>query len=507
MSRIRVFFGLLIGLRWRDFKSAVRFTNMRYAGDPWALRLVKFLRWSLDVMWREIPDSSRWVTAGNTISNTPYWLTAQNPLRNHPWATIPQAGLPETAHVVVVGAGFGGAAVAYHWSKQGAEPLVVLERHQAASGAAGRNGGIVVMAGGHLHGYFVYETVSEYLLDKQPQLTAGERDELAARFTDAYVQALQASHGMIKETIDTEGIDCDYTRRGWVFFADAIHRHDVEASLALGKRLGHLDWVSRTSQEVRERSGAATSFDGAESVGSATWHPAKWVWGILGVALQSSAVHLFTRTTVQNVERDGEFYAVHTDRGTIRSRYVVNATESHTPTVFKNFLAPFPDLIAPYKEQGVHAEGGPASMKPRVGITGPLGFFTRVAGGGIVFGSDNTAVAPDQVDQTKPSRFITRFRCAAIGKYWGWAPMRVTHEWTGTTSNTPDKYPVVGLLDGHGLYMLGGFAGAGSAASFNAGQTVVDQVLGTSREPTYHPEAFFSPLRFTDPRRYGRHPA
>jgi glycine/D-amino acid oxidase-like deaminating enzyme len=24
--------------------------------------------------------------------------------------------------------------------------------------------------------------------------------------------------------------------------------------------------------------------------------------------------------------------------------------------------------------------------------------------------------------------------------------LRVTHEWTGTTSTTPDKYPVIGLM-------------------------------------------------------------
>ena len=503
-TRLRVVVSLLSGLRGRDFRSAVRFMNVRYAGDPLAVRFLKSCRWALAVMWRDIPESSSWVTVDRSISSTPYWLTATNPLEDHPWRENPQTQLPDRAAVVVVGAGFGGASVAYHWSKQGTEPMVVLERGQAASGAAGRNGGIVVMAGGHLHGYDMYEQVMRYVAANQPRLSPADRDELAGRFTDAYVKALHASHESIKRTIEAEQIDCDYVRRGWVFFTDRIAKDDLEASLALAERRGHADWVRRTPEEVRERSGARSTLDGAESLGGATWHPAKWVWGILGEALRNQKVELFTRTTVRAVERDGDEYIVRTDRGTIRAGNVVNATESYTPVLFKSFLAPFPDLITPYKEQGMHAEGGPASMAKQVGVSGPLGFSTRVAGGGIVFGSDHTPLARHQAGMNKPSRFVTRFRCASIGKDWEPSAMRVTHEWTGTTSGTPDKYPVIGRMDDLGLYIIGGFAGAGSAVSFNAGKTIVDQVLGNSPEPNYHPEEFFSPMRFTDPRRYGR---
>ena len=162
LVRLRVLLGLLIGLRWRDLESTIRFMNVRYPQDSRVVRLVKFLNCSFDVMWRRIPDSEAWVELSETISKTPYWLTAENPIADHPWTTNPVVPLPEQAEVVVVGAGFGGAAVAYHWSKHGTAPLVILERDQAASGSAGRNGGIVVMAGGALHGYYVYAPVNKY---------------------------------------------------------------------------------------------------------------------------------------------------------------------------------------------------------------------------------------------------------------------------------------------------------------------------------------------------------
>ena len=507
MTRLRVTAGLLAGLRWRDITSAREFMRLRYGQHSWPVRVIRLILWSLHVMWCEVPDSLPWVTLESEVSRTPYWLTVRNPLENHPWADDPHSRLPETAAVVVVGAGFGGAAVAYHWSKNGSEPLVLLERNEAASGSAGRNGGIVVMAGGTCHGYYVYQPVLRYLTDTQPGMSSEERDTRAGEFADTYVKAVQASHEMIARTIETESIDCDYARRGWMFFTDPHSQPSLEASFDFASRMGHCDWVRHHPEQVRERSGVNTSLDGAESRGSATWHPAKWVWGILGVALRSPNVELFTRTSVQSVQRDDAFYLVHTDRGTIRTRHVVNATESHTPTVFKEFLAPFPELITPYREQGMHAEGGPASMTPQIGVSGPLGWFSRVASGGLVFGSDHTPVKNHQAGSNEPSRFITRYESAAICKHWDPGPLHVTHEWTGTTSTTPDKYPVVGLLDRHGLYMLGGFAGAGSAVSFNAGQTIVNQILGRPCEPNYHPEEYFSPFRFTDPSRYGKRPA
>ena len=81
--------------------------------------------------------------------------------------------------------------------------------------------------------------------------------------------------------------------------------------------------------------------------------------------------------------------------------------------------------------------------------------------------------------------------------------MRVTHEWTGTTSTTSDKFPVIGSMDGWGLYIIGGFSGARSGASFNTGRSIVFRILGKQSDPDYHPDHFFSPFRFTDPTCYG----
>ena len=63
-----------------------------------------------------------------------------------------------------------------------------------------------------------------------------------AQFADVYVRALHASHELIFETIETEGIECDYVRRGQVHVGEEADATDVEAALSLAGKLGHDDY-------------------------------------------------------------------------------------------------------------------------------------------------------------------------------------------------------------------------------------------------------------------------
>ena len=103
---------------------------------------MRFVQWSLGRMWCEIPKSLRSCLFAAPVPRTPIWLADGNPLENHPWADNPGAALPEQAYVVLIGAGFTGGALTYHWACRtvagGDQNMVVLDRGEAASGSPNR---------------------------------------------------------------------------------------------------------------------------------------------------------------------------------------------------------------------------------------------------------------------------------------------------------------------------------------------------------------------------------
>ena len=496
--RARVALNLLAGVRGRDLRSGVRFMNLRFAGSPLPMRAAKFARWTADIAIRRVPDSASWFTFGE-VSSTPYWLRDGNPWDGHPW--LRGGTLPSSADVVVVGAGFGGASVAYHWSRQANGRLLLLDRMAPAAGAAGRNAGFLTAAGGSYHGYYVFEPVRAYAASVLPNLGSEALDAIAAGFADAYVRALSASVAAIHETIARERIECDVRRNGNVVLTDEWDAPRLGAALSLGDQLGWEGWQRIDAAEVEHRTGIVQPWFAALQSGTSTWNPARWVWGLLDAALRRGNVELFTRTNVLRVLADGDGYIVVTDRGDIRARHVVNATEANTKAVFGEFLRDDPDMIRTHKSQAMYASGDPGVMRGGA-ITSPLGWF-HPRDTGFLFGSDNVRVPIGEALENRPSRFISSFMCAEATRLWPCRPFRVTHEWTGTVGQAPDKFPVIGSLDGANLRMLGGFAGAGSAISFGSGAEIVQQILGESNAQSLWPDDLFGPGRFAKAARYG----
>ena len=68
--RLRVFLGLLLGLRKHDFRAAATWIRTMYPGVSLASRFFKFIRWSLWQMWCEIPDALCTATFARTVTRT-----------------------------------------------------------------------------------------------------------------------------------------------------------------------------------------------------------------------------------------------------------------------------------------------------------------------------------------------------------------------------------------------------------------------------------------------------
>jgi glycine/D-amino acid oxidase-like deaminating enzyme len=490
LGRVKVALGLLLGLRPHDLGAARTFVATAYPSVSTPVALLRFAGWVAGQAFGTIPNALTTVSFARHVSRISVWLASENPVANHPWATRPDAELPRQVEVAVIGAGFTGSACAYHWSKHGGGPMAVLEMNEAASGASGRNEGLVVM--GRFFAY-VKRTMRQDLDRIRDDLSPDQRDLLSSRFADAYVRSAYRNSDLIEATVRDEGFQCDYTREGWIQAGDGAAQGDLRESVRLGEEAGFDDWTSLEPAEVLERGGMAVDHPAGFSRRTASWHPARWVWSLLHVALRSDNVELFTNTRVLGIDDLGDHYLVRTERGDVRATYVVNATESYSAILQPRLR----NVLHAVQTQAAFADGGPASMKAGVGLGGGNGWFGRVANG-TIFGSDATRVSYKKAGRNRPSRFVTRFLVGEMRRYFGPGNMRVTREWSCTAGFTDDEYPIVGLLDGKRQYIVAGMCGSGSAVHFNGARHVVQHILGLDG-PDDYPAEFFSPTRVLDP--------
>jgi hypothetical protein len=85
------------------------------------------------------PSPGPFPTANSTIS---FWRSSTKPIDKH----RSTESLPSDADIVIIGAGYAGAAIAHHLieeSERHSRPIpsiVILEAREACSGATGRNG-------------------------------------------------------------------------------------------------------------------------------------------------------------------------------------------------------------------------------------------------------------------------------------------------------------------------------------------------------------------------------
>lgn len=493
-ERLRVGLGLLLGLRGHDFRAARSFMNLVYGEHFWPVKLLRMCGWALGQMFGAIPNALTSVSFAEEVSRTPIWLAEGNPLADHPWKEDPEARLPEEVGVVVIGAGMTGASCAYHWAKSGGtEKMAVLEMEDPAWGASGRNEGLVVMGR-----YFamVRDTVRPYLERVRGDLSEDQRGKLAEQFAAAYARSAYRNADLIEQTIEEEGFACDYARNGWIQAREEVDQLALEESIEIGRSVGFDDWTSLSPEEVWEKGGMRVEAPAGFSRGAASFHPARWVWCLLEKALESPNVQLFTHTRVLEVKEDGEQYLLRTERGAIRTRFVINAVEAHTSALHPQYG----EFIHPVQTQAAFGTGGPENMKPHIGLSGKRGFFGG-HGEGAMVGSDASRIPPQRANCNNPSRFITKFLMGELHKYFGRSRLHVTHEWSGTPGFTADEFPVVGLLDGKRQYAIGGMCGSGTGVSFNAARHVVQQVLGIDG-PDDYPAGYFAPSRLLDPQNH-----
>jgi glycine/D-amino acid oxidase-like deaminating enzyme len=405
------------------------------------------------------------------------------------WA--PGEVLPGSADVdvAIVGAGYTGLWTAYYLAK--ADPslrIAVLEAEVVGFGASGRNGGWC-------------SAIFPATLRKIA--SSSSRDD-AQRMQ----QAMNATVTEIGRVIAAEGIECDWAPNGYV----SVARNEAQWVRAQAEVRAWRDWGFGEDHMQLLSAGEASARVGASQVHGGTYtphcaavHPAKLVRGRAD-AVRAAGVSIYESTRVQEITPG----TLRTDRGNVRARVVVRATEGYTAQLpgLRRDMVPMYSLM-------VATAPLPDSVWDRIGLRSRETFSDkrhlriygqRTADGRLAFGGRG---APYHYGSRVAPRFDVDPRVHEMlrGILTDLFPVldgvEYTHAWGGNLGIPRDWYPSLGYDRDTGLAHAGGYVGDGVATSNLAGRTLADLITGASsdlqslpwlsrRSPKWEPE----PLRW-----------
>lgn len=337
--------------------------------------------------------------------------------------------LPESADVVIVGAGIVGLATAYHLAREKPAPrVVVLEASYLCSGASGRNGGGV---------------------------RAQWSDELSIRL-------MQESLGEFRAFARRHRINTWFRQGGYLFLATSdASRAELEASVALQRRLGLPTELLAPRQVTRIVPELAT--DGVQVASlnpkDAVVFPWPFVWGYAEGA-RALGVEIFTFTPVTGIDvTSGAVSGVETARGTIRTGAVVVACGAWSPTVAAMASVTLP--TTPHRHEICASEPLKPWLRPLVADLDSGLYFSQSTRGEIVGGIGDPRGAHGAL-QSSSARFLALYARALVTRCPILGSVRVLRQWAGLYDLSPDQSPIVGPVERpRGLFLASGFMGHG----------------------------------------------
>ncbi len=400
----------------------------------------------------------------------PLWL-AGTPLDGPRAAAAPVAELPRRADVVVVGAGYCGAAAAWQLAARG-RTVVALEAGPFGAGASARNGGMVL-----------------------PELKLGPRalnrryGPLGGELADAAVAAFDLIEDLAAGPDGTgvPAIDCDYARTGALVVAR--HPEQLPALRAMAAELpADLGLPARflLRDELRSELASDAFVGGVRLERAGGLQPAKLYAGVLAAARAAGAeLHDHTRALVvqslPGTGSNGDRFRVFTTRGPIEAADVFVATNAYTddlvPALARRVLPVGSFIIATeVLDPALRAELIPHGRM--VFDTRHLLSYWRLSPDGrMVFGG-RASLVPTSVSRARDVLYREMVR---VHPQLDGVP--VEYAWGGNVAVTRDRLPHCGRIGG--VAFATGCNGSGVALATWFGFAAAAWLTGAAAPPAF----------------------
>lgn len=375
--------------------------------------------------------------------------------------------------VAIIGGGLTGLWTAYYLAR--ADPsleVVVIEARTVGFGASGRNGGWC-----------------SALLPVGLDVIARRHGRPAA------IRLQREMHATVDEVIDVtrhESIECGIVKGGTIDLARAPAqvtraREQLERARSFGFGDDHLRWLE--PDEVAEVCRAADVAGALFTPDCAALQPAQLVHG-LAERVKDRGVRIVEGAPVERIEPGRVF----TDRGPVRARVVVRATEAYTAAMpghrrtvvplYSLMIATAPLPRAVWDEVGL--DDRPTFTDHRHTVI----YGQRTADDRLAFGGRGapyhyaSAIRPDfDTDE----RVRARLTSTLFELFPAAAGARITHHWGGPLGVPRDLQCSISYDNNTKIATAGGYVGDGVATTNLAGRALCDLIRGESSDLTRLP--------------------
>jgi len=353
--------------------------------------------------------------------------------------------LPARAEVVIVGGGVIGLSIAYHLAKRGLTDVVVIERGYLAEGASGRNGG-------------------------------GIRQQWS---TEINIRLMQESVELCRRFAVDLGVNVWFRQGGYLFLArSAAEVARLEKNIALQNRCG----VPTRMLDPEEARAIVPEINLRGIVGAA-YNPSDGIlfpWPFLwGYARQAAVLgaRIFTQTAVEGltpVAAGG--YDVHTPRGVVRARRVINATGAWSPALAKLVGVEVP--THPIRHEICSSEPLKPFLRPMVselasGLYCSQSMRGEIVGGVTIPGHGST------YDMGSTLEFLATYARRLVRLMPILGDIKILRQWAGPYDQSPDGNPILGAAPGHPDFFLAcGFVGHGFMMAPIVGKLYAEMLTG-----------------------------
>lgn len=360
--------------------------------------------------------------------------------------------MPARADVVIVGAGVMGLSIAYHLARRGLTDQVILERSYLAHGASGRNGG-------------------------------GVRQQWS---TELNIRLMRDSVERCRRFAKELGVNVWFRQGGYLFLARTraeIER--LERNVVVQNRVG-LPTRMLDPGEVQD---AVPELDITGILGAAynptdgilfPW-PFLWGYGQRAVAL---GARLYTFTGVDAIDMDADGgYRVHTARGTIRTRRVINAAGAWSREVARMIGVELPTY--PIRHEICSSEPLKPFLGPMVSELSTGLYCSQSMRGEIVGGISMHDEGPT-ISMGSRLRFLAHYARSLTRLMPVLGDIKVLRQWAGPYDLSPDGNPILGEPpDRPGFFLACGFVGHGFMMAPIVGDLYAEWLTGGARHEIF----------------------